>query len=92
MQQEAELFRFALLAGHKAGLLQNTEDKVRAGHRLLHSSGTPQGTVTPPPPWAACANDHSFGGVFPNIQPEPPLTQLEDTEHFLALLGKAALK
>jgi len=30
--------------------------------------------VTPPPPWAACANDHSFGeDVSPVVQTDPLL-------------------
>ena len=35
--------------------------------------------VTLPPPWAACSNTASLFGeeIFPNIQPEPPLVQLE---------------
>lgn len=38
VQQEAELFRFALVASHKAGLLQSTEGKVRAGQWALPRS------------------------------------------------------
>jgi len=40
---------------------------------------TPPGTMTPPPPWAAVPmHYHSFGEYFfSNIQPEPPLIQLE---------------
>ena len=45
----------------------------------LHLSLIPPRTVTPPHPWQSIpVPDHSFGGkVFPNIQPEPPLAQLE---------------
>ena len=45
----------------------------------LHGSGTPPGTVTPPPPWVAVPlQHHSFREeMFPNIQPEPPLVQLK---------------
>ena len=44
-----------------------------------HSSGTPPGMVTPPPPWAAVPLQHCSLGeeYFPNIQPDPPLAQHE---------------
>jgi len=42
----------------------------------LHGSWTPSGTVTPPRPRAACATASPlWEGIFPSIQPEPPLEQ-----------------
>ena len=45
----------------------------------LNISWAPPGTVIPPPPWAACSSAWplSLEEVFPYIQPEPPLVQLE---------------
>ena len=43
-----------------------------------HGSGTPPGTVTPPPPGQCVPMHHcSLGeGIFPNVQPFPPLRTL----------------
>ena len=50
--------------------------------------------VTLPPPWAACSNTASLFGeeIFPNIQPEPPLVQLEaiPSHSITSYVGKEA--
>jgi len=48
--------------------------------QYLHFFWTPPRMLTPPPPWAACSDSWPLfqKEIFPNIQAEPPLTQLED--------------
>lgn len=43
----------------------------------LHGSQTPPGTVSPPPPGQLCPRSITVReGLFPNVQPAPPLAQL----------------
>jgi len=53
-------------------------------HKTMPFSATsiswiPPGMATPPPPWAACSSISPLfeEEIFPNVQPEPPLVQLE---------------
>ena len=45
----------------------------------LRVSSSLPGTITQPPPWAACSSVSLREEIFPNIQPELPQVQLEAT-------------